>query len=175
MPIRMTDDPAESDDSGGGFEGDEGRGGGGRRRIIRFASTDIRTYKRAEKSSAYSRARLLRVIFYLAVVEDVTWRHLPNRFSNWPREVFWIQRQFDKSKVYESLSDDDNKNPLPESANLQKYAPAVGDQGKQGSCVAWSSAYGARTILESVRTGSDPNSLKFSPAFLYNQIGLGWL
>ena len=81
-------------------------------------------------------------------------------------------RVFDKAKVYESLADDDNKNPLPESANLQKYAPAVGDQGKQGSCVAWSSAYGARTILESVRTGSDPNALKFSPAFLYNQIGL---
>ena len=28
MPIRMTDDPTESDDSGGGFEGG-GRGGGG--------------------------------------------------------------------------------------------------------------------------------------------------
>ncbi|MES1224631.1 MAG: C1 family peptidase, partial [Bacteroidota bacterium] len=81
-------------------------------------------------------------------------------------------RQFDKAKIYESLSDDDTKNPLPESANLQKYAPAVGDQGQQGSCVAWSSAYGARTILEAVRTRQDPNSLKFSPSFLYNQIGL---
>ncbi len=29
MPIRMTDDPAESDDSGGGFEGGGDRGGGG--------------------------------------------------------------------------------------------------------------------------------------------------
>ena len=29
-----------------------------------------------------------------------------------------------------------------------------------------------RTILEAARTGADPNTLKFSPAFLYNQIGL---
>src|SRR5579871_238565 len=56
--------------------------------------------------------------------------------------------------------------------NLQKYAPAVGDQGHQGSCVAWSSAYGARTIEEAIRTGQDPNTLKFSPSFLYNQIGM---
>ncbi|HEX4850841.1 MAG TPA: C1 family peptidase, partial [Puia sp.] len=81
-------------------------------------------------------------------------------------------RQFAKANIYESLADDDSKNPLPESANLQKYAPAVGDQGHQGSCVAWSSAYGARTVLEAARTGQDPNNLKFSPSFLYNQIGL---
>ena len=81
-------------------------------------------------------------------------------------------RQFEKANIYESLADDDSKNPLPESSNLQKYAPSVGDQGHQGSCVAWSSAYGARTVLEAVRTGQDPNSLKFSPSFLYNQIGL---
>jgi len=38
--------------------------------------------------------------------------------------------------------------------------------------VAWSSAYGARTILEAASTGVDPNTIKFSPSFLYNQIGL---
>ncbi|MES1159605.1 MAG: C1 family peptidase, partial [Bacteroidota bacterium] len=81
-------------------------------------------------------------------------------------------RQFEKANIYESLSDDSTKNPLPEAVNLQKFAPAVGDQGHQGSCVAWSSAYGARTIAEAARTGEDPNSLKFSPSFLYNQIGL---
>ncbi|MEP7317643.1 MAG: C1 family peptidase, partial [Panacibacter sp.] len=47
-----------------------------------------------------------------------------------------------------------------------------GDQGQQGSCVAWSSAYGARTILESITTGVNPDQIKFSPSFLYNQIGL---
>jgi hypothetical protein len=81
-------------------------------------------------------------------------------------------RQFEKANIYESLSDDPTKNPLPEAVNLQKFAPGVGDQGHQGSCVAWSSAYGARTIAEAARTGEDPNSLKFSPSFLYNQIGV---
>ena len=85
---------------------------------------------------------------------------------------FLDPKQFEKANIYESLSDDSTKNPLPESVNLQKFAPPVGDQGHQGSCVAWSSAYGARTIAEAARTGQDPNTLKYSPAFLYNQIGL---
>jgi len=81
-------------------------------------------------------------------------------------------RQFEKASIYEPLTEDNTKNPLPESANLQRFAPAVGNQGKQGSCVAWSSAYGARTILESARTGQQGENVKFSPSFLYNQIGL---
>ena len=58
---------------------------------------------------------------------------------------------FDKAKIFEGL--DDYKNPLPEAANLQRFAPPVGDQGQQGSCVAWSSGYAARTILEAAKTG----------------------
>ncbi len=80
--------------------------------------------------------------------------------------------QFKKASVYEGLEDDKNKNPLPEAVSLLKFAPSPGDQGQQGSCVAWSSAYGARTILEAASTGVDPNRIKFSPSFLYNQIGL---
>jgi len=85
---------------------------------------------------------------------------------------FLDPKQFEKANIYESLTDDSTKNPLPEAVNLQKYAPGVGDQGHQGSCVAWSSAYGARTIAEAARTGQDPNTLRYSPSFLYNQIGL---
>ncbi|GAO44782.1 peptidase C1 family protein [Flavihumibacter petaseus NBRC 106054] len=85
---------------------------------------------------------------------------------------FLDPRQFERAAIYEPLAEDNSKNPLPEAANLQRFAPAVGDQGAQGSCVAWSSAYGARTILEASKSGQDPNSVRFSPAFLYNQIGL---
>ncbi|MBS1565792.1 MAG: peptidase C1A papain [Bacteroidetes bacterium] len=85
---------------------------------------------------------------------------------------FLDPKQFEKAKIYEPLVDDNTKNPLPESANLQRFAPTVGDQGQQGSCVAWSSAYGARSILESARTGQAGEQVKFSPSFLYNQIGL---
>ena len=77
-----------------------------------------------------------------------------------------------KAQVYEGLEDDNNKNPLPEMVSLSKFAPTRQDQGKQGSCVAWSSAYAARTILEAASTKQDPNSLAYSPAFLYNNIAL---
>ncbi len=81
---------------------------------------------------------------------------------------------FDKAKyeateIYEPLADN-VKNPLPNQVSLRKYAPKVLSQGQQGSCVAWASAYAARTILESRRTGKSPNSVRFSPSFMYNQI-----
>ena len=85
---------------------------------------------------------------------------------------FLDPKQFEKAEIYEPTTDDPSRPPLPESANLQRFAPSVGNQGAQGSCVGWSSAYAARTILESTRTGNNPDNLKFSPAFLYNQIGL---
>ncbi|POY38940.1 peptidase C1 [Solitalea longa] len=80
------------------------------------------------------------------------------------------QKQYDKAEVFEPLAYDKNKNPLPERVSLQQYCPNRLSQGEQGSCVAWSSAYGARTVLEARRTGADPNQVAFSPAFLYNQI-----
>ncbi len=76
---------------------------------------------------------------------------------------------YDSTEVYAALSPDEQ---LPEMVSLEKYAPTPGDQGQQGSCVGWGSTYAARTILESVATGQDPNQVKFSPAFTYNQIGL---
>src|SRR5690606_33530244 len=57
--------------------------------------------------------------------------------------------------------------------SLEQFAPRRLNQGQQGSCVAWASAYGARTIVQAEATGKDPNSTAFSPSFLYNQIKLG--
>lgn len=76
---------------------------------------------------------------------------------------------YDSTDVYASLSPDEQ---LPERVSLERFAPTAGDQGQQGSCVGWGSTYAARTILESVNTGQDPNQIVFSPAFTYNQIGL---
>lgn len=176
MPVRITDDQPEADDSGGGFEGGEsgGRGGGsgGSGGLLGLLPL-VFSLVRGPKSLLLIIALGIGAYFLLGRggggcnIGGIT-----QQVQQLATGGILDPRQFDKSKVYESLSDDNNKNPLPESANLQKYAPAVGDQGKQGSCVAWSSAYGARTILESARTGVDPNGLKFSPAFLYNQIGL---
>ncbi len=78
---------------------------------------------------------------------------------------------YDKAEVFEPLADN-VKNPMPERVTLQKYAPEPLNQGKQGSCVAWSSAYSARSILYARQSGKDPDAAAFSPSFLYNQIGL---
>lgn len=172
MPIRMTDDPAQSDDSGGSFGGgDQGgrSGGGGLFGLLPLVFSLIR----GPKSLLLIIALGIGAYFLLGRGGGgCNMGGIAQQAQQLATGGILDPHEFDKSKVYESLSEDDNKNPLPESVNLQKYAPAVGNQGKQGSCVAWSSAYGARTILESARTGSDPNSLKFSPAFLYNQIGM---
>jgi hypothetical protein len=80
--------------------------------------------------------------------------------------------QFKKANVYEGLADDNTKNPLPESVSLLKFAPDRQNQGQQGSCVAWSSVYAARTIVEAASTNQPGNGTAYSPAFVYNQIGL---
>jgi len=81
------------------------------------------------------------------------------------------QSVYDKASVYEPLADN-IKNPMPEKASLVQYCPTRLSQGSQGSCVAWASSYAGRTILEAQKTGRDPNSVRFSPSFLYNQIAL---
>lgn len=80
------------------------------------------------------------------------------------------QKIFDEALVYEPLSE--KGNTLPERVSLFEFCPTARNQGQQGSCVGWGSAYAARTIVESQRTGRAPNEVAFSPAFLYNQIKL---
>ncbi len=91
--------------------------------------------------------------------------------SNFIRGGEMDKEIYEETEIYEALADN-KKNPLPERVSLQKYCPTPKNQGRQGSCVAWASAYAARTILEAQRTGKDPNSIKFSPSYLYNQIAL---
>jgi hypothetical protein len=60
---------------------------------------------------------------------------------------------------------------LPSSADLTSQLPPVGDQGNQGSCVAWATGYYYKTFHEGKQRGwnlSDTTH-QFSPSFLYNQ------
>lgn len=82
------------------------------------------------------------------------------------------EEKYDKTMVYEPLASNSSKNSIPTAASLLKYAPTRKNQGQQGSCVGWASAYAARSILEAATTGKDPNAVAFSPSFLYNQIAL---
>lgn len=78
--------------------------------------------------------------------------------------------EYDKAEVTEPLVDN-VKNPIPERASLDKYAPPRLNQGQQGSCVAWASAYAARSIIHNRATGAAPSQqAAFSPSFLYNKI-----
>jgi hypothetical protein len=166
MPIRMEDDPVGPEENSGG--GDSGGGGGGFGGGGLFALLPL--------IFGLFRGRSLILVLVLLGAGYFFFHssgcNALQQASQLATGGILDPSQFAKAKIYESLDDDNTKNPLPESANLQKYAPAVGDQGHQGSCVAWSSAYGARTIEEAIRTGKDPNSIKFSPSFLYNQIGV---
>lgn len=81
------------------------------------------------------------------------------------------QEKYDKTEVFAPLAAG-SWNGLPSRVSLEAYAPKRRQQGRQGSCVGWASAYSASTILHSRATGKDPNSVAFSPAYLYNQIAL---
>lgn len=61
---------------------------------------------------------------------------------------------------------------LPSSKDLSAWFPRPGDQGNQGSCVAWAVGYGLKSYQEAVERKRKPSSLNqtFSPAYIYNQI-----
>lgn len=65
-------------------------------------------------------------------------------------------------------------NNLPASFSIKQYAPVPGDQGKSGTCVAWSSSYAARTISYCIQhLITDPaqiKALRFSPNYIYHYV-----
>jgi len=78
---------------------------------------------------------------------------------------------YENVEIFEPLADN-VKNPIPERVSLQDFAPERKNQGQQGSCVGWASAYAARSIMHAREHQVDPRQAQFSPAFLYNQIKL---
>ena len=174
MPIRMVDDPQsqnddyndQNDNSGGGGGGGSFPGGGGG--LLNFLPLLLSLFKGGKGMV------MLLVIaaagYFLLKTKSCS--GLTDTISQFTTGGKLDPNEFKKASVYEGLSDDNNKNPLPEAVSLLRYAPDRMNQGKQGSCVAWSSAYAARTILQSSSTRTDPNSVAFSPSYLYNNIGL---
>lgn len=64
---------------------------------------------------------------------------------------------------------------LPTAVDNSGGLPPVGDQGRQGSCVAWAVGYYAKTYQEGREHGWDLtlDTHQFSPAFLYNNNNSG--
>ncbi len=167
MPIRMVDDPNDQFDNSGSDSGGGGRrssgGGGGILSLLPLLFTLIR--------NPVGLVLVLVVGGFLYFKGGcISMVQQPGSESQLATGGILDPKQFDKAQIYEAT--DESKSNLPEAVSLLKFAPSPGDQGQQGSCVAWSSAYGARTILESSTTGIDADKIKFSPSFMYNQIGL---
>lgn len=172
MPIRMTDDPVDpnqqnDDDSGGGGGRPTFPGGGGGGGLMSLLPMLLGLFK---GKGIFMLLILGAGAFFLFRSGVCTPAAVQDLFSK--SGYSFDKNEFDKASVYEGLEDDPTKNPLPEAVSLLRFAPNRGNQGEQGSCVAWSSAYAAQTILTAAATGQDPNSIVFSPSYLYNQIRL---
>ncbi len=175
MPIRMTDDPNDpnqkdyKDEGGGGrrpiFPGGGGGGGGGLLSLLPMLLGLFR-------GKGIFLLLILGVAGYFLFKSGCGADVVNNLFSQ--SGYNFNPAEFNKAKIYEGLDEENaaNKKAIPVAVSLLNYAPSRLNQGEQGSCVAWSSAYAAQTILTSAATHTDPNSLRFSPSYLYNQIRL---
>ncbi len=170
MPIRMTDDPVDPNEQqqNDGGDGPQFPGGGGGGGLLSFLPLILGLVR--GRGGIFILLLLAGGYFLLRKTACSPAAAVQKIFSQ--SGYNFDPAQFSKASVYEGLANDSGRNPLPESVSLLKYAPVPGDQGQQGSCVAWSTAYGARTILEAASSGADPNDIRFSPSFLYNQIGM---
>lgn len=168
MPIRMVDDPQDpnefNDNNQRRNTGGNSGGGGGLMNFLPLLLTLFR-------SKLGLGLLVVAAILYFTVGKEGC-GGLTNMVSKFTTGGMLSPAEFSKAPVYEGLSDDDVKNPLPEYVSLAKFAPPRQNQGQQGSCVAWSSAYAAQSILYSAANGKSPVQNAFSPSFMYNQIGL---
>ena len=168
MPIRMVDDEKDNysneNENTGGSGGNSGGGGGGG--FIQFLPIIL--------GFLIKKPILLLVVLVvggLMYFKGGCGGLLPGNNSTQLATGGKLDpEEYKKAQVYEGL--DESKNNLPEALSLLRFAPDRKNQGQQGSCVAWSSAYGARSILQAVSTGENPNNTACSPSFMYNQIGL---
>ncbi len=168
MPIRMTDDPVDPNqkdynDEGGGNRNIPGGGG-----LMSLLPLLLGLFK--GKGIIFLLVIAAGGYFLLNKSGGCNPAELIGQFSQ--SGYNFNPAEFNKASVYEGLADDAGKNPLPEAVSLLRFAPSRANQGEQGSCVAWSCAYSAQTILTAAATGADPNAIRFSPSYLYNQIKL---
>ncbi len=171
MPIRMEDDPQDQQDfnentnTGGG-------GSGGSAGLLSFLPMLLGLFS---GGGGGKKILLLLVLggaaYFLFMRKGCSGTETVQKLFSQSGYNFNAD-QFKKANVYEGLEADNTKNPLPEMVSLLKFAPDRQNQGKQGSCVAWSSVYAARSIIEAASTGQTGNTTAFSPAYVYNQIGL---
>ena len=88
---------------------------------------------------------------------------------------------YEKIPVYVAKSYKGGRRATSAVVDLTPNMPPIGNQGQQGSCVGWASAYAIRSYLYHADTqkaylqsnGSLDGTTVFSPAFVYNSINNG--
>lgn len=171
MPIRMVEDDnndSYSPNTGGGGGGNSGGGSGCLLMLAPLLFGMFRKYPKLTIALVIVGA----AVYFLGGLggggtgsgDEVVDNSNLKRGCDMKREVF------DSAAVFAALSPE--KNQLPPRVSLLQYAPQRLNQGEQGSCVAWSSVYAARTIVEAVSTGQNANQIAFSPSYIYNQVHL---
>lgn len=163
MPIRMEDDPQQGNNNNDGNRG----GSNGLLRLLPLVLLFV--FKRPKLLIPIL---IIGGIWYFFLGGD---QMLNNGGQNNLSDAFTLGASFDEEKyldteIFEPLAY--GSSGIPSSYSLLKYAPPRKNQGRQGSCVGWASAYGARSILYARETGKNPSQVPFSPSFLYNHIAI---
>jgi C1A family cysteine protease len=171
MPIRMTDD--EDNESSNSKKKDSGSSGFSILTIFNLFGSLIFKYPKIMIP-----VLLVGGLFYASTIciggdgsnESV---EFPTENERNDKTIQFKGAKFDlkkyaKTPVYEPLAKGYG-NEIPSSFSLLKYAPERKNQGQQGSCTGWAISYSARTILQAQATGENPNTIAFSPGYLFNQ------
>jgi C1A family cysteine protease len=177
MPIRMVEDDSEQSqgynpDNDNRQSRESSTGGGGFGGALAFLPVIGWLFKRPKLLLLV--AALAAAYFFILkpMLAGDTQKHNNGNGPTQKTGANFDPKKYDSAEVFVPLDNSGVAVALPERISLERFAPTRKNQGEQGSCVAWSSAYAARTIMEAASTGIDPNAIAFSPSYLYNQIHL---
>lgn len=171
MAIRMEKDPSSGNDR---RRDGAGQGGRNMQGLLKFLPLLLFFFMKRPKAALL----LLAVGAGLYFLSDGTfWGLLPTSEGAEASGEYGVGGKlddavYDQALVYEPLVAGNAQNARPRKMSLRAFTPSPVSQGRQGSCVGWSSAYAARTVQWARFTGKNPNDVVFSPSFLYNQIAL---
>ncbi|MCB9260948.1 MAG: peptidase C1 [Flavobacteriales bacterium] len=166
MPIRMVDDPQEPKNNDTG-----GKRGGIPPILLLFLPYIFKFL--IKKPKLLLGVIAIGVLFYffggnLLGGGETADADIVSPFS---RGLDMKQEVYEQGELYEPLATN-YKSGLPSRVSLEQFCPPRLNQGSQGSCVAWSSSYAARTILHAKSKGVSGKEVAFSPSSLYNFIKL---
>ncbi|MDT0555864.1 C1 family peptidase [Patiriisocius hiemis] len=90
--------------------------------------------------------------------------------QDYPTGMIWDEEVY-RSIPYKAQFTASTYDNLPTSYSLEEYAPIPGNQGRYGTCVAYASAYGLRTIMLAKDRGMKDKqtitSNALSPSYVY--------